>query len=221
MSHQDFLDICSKGKLGVAKQMLERMPELRNKKFKGTTLIEEAFENACFEGHLDLAQWLLSVKPDIRISTKEEWLFKIVCMKCYFHVAQWLLSVEPNINISEGNNYLFYDACTRNQLDVVQWLYSVKPDMDITLGNHDSFKNACLMNNIAVAQWLQSLKPHLYEIIYHSPTFIRTYKIRIQEEANWQKRKYAVWMASDNAPDKKNLIYKLPTDISRMMITYI
>jgi hypothetical protein len=52
MSHQDFLDICSKGKLGLVKQMLERMPELRNANFKSTTLIEQAFENACFEGPL-------------------------------------------------------------------------------------------------------------------------------------------------------------------------
>jgi hypothetical protein len=51
----------------------------------------------------------------------------------------------------------------------------------------------------------------------------KSFKIREKEEANWEKRKYLVWLASNNCPEenKSNLLYKLPIDISRIVIMFV
>ena len=52
---------------------------------------------------------------------------------------------------------------------------------------------------------------------------IKNYRIRSKEEANWEKRKYLLWLASNDCPeqDRGNLLYKLPSDVSRMVIGFV
>jgi hypothetical protein len=79
------------------------------------------------------------------------------------------------------------------------------------------------MGHLHVAQWLQSLKPYLYVIEYDENGKMKGYKIREKEEANWEKRKYLLWLASNDCPEenKNNLLYKLPSDVSRMIIGFV
>jgi hypothetical protein len=67
------------------------------------------------------------------------------------------------------------------------------------------------------------MKPYLYVIIYDENGKITDYKIRSKEEANWERRKYLVWLASNQCPDenKNNLLYKLPSDVSRLLIGFV
>lgn len=37
----------------------------------------------------------------------------------------------------------------------------------------------------------------------------------------WDRRKYAVWVASNRSPNKEHLLYQLPQDVSRMVISYL
>ena len=50
-------------------------------------------------GHLEVAQWLLTVKPNIDISANNEYAFCCVCEYGHLEVAQWLLSIKPDIYI--------------------------------------------------------------------------------------------------------------------------
>jgi hypothetical protein len=72
---------------------------------------------------------------------------------------------------------------------------------------------------LLVAQWLQSLKPHLYIINYNDDGSYKGHYIRSKEEARWEQRKYLVWLASDQSPNKKSLFYKIPQDVSRYIIS--
>jgi hypothetical protein len=76
---------------------------------------------------------------------------------------------------------------------------------------------------LEVAKWLQQMKPYLYEIIYDENGKMKNWRIRAIEEANWQKRKYLVWLASNHCPEenRNNLLYKLPSDVSRMAIGFV
>jgi hypothetical protein len=61
--------------------------------------------------HLHIAQWLLSIKPEMNISMNDEGVFRYVCQFGRLNVAQWLLTIKPTINISASNNYGFISAC--------------------------------------------------------------------------------------------------------------
>jgi hypothetical protein len=153
-------------------------------------LNESAFRLACYDGHLQLAQWLLSVKPDINISAKDEEAFRSACSGGHLKIAQWLLSIKPDINISADGE--------------------------------DAFQYACYYGHLHVAQWLQTLKPYLYIINYNEDGSYKSYCIRTKEEEQRLIQKiYAFWLASDTTPNKDNLLYQLPQDISRLVISYI
>lgn len=87
-----------------------------------------AFRFACVEGHLGVAQWLLSIKPDINISANNEHAFKYTCFKGHLEVAQWLLSIKPDIDISVDNDVVFRFVCQTGDLVIAQWLQSLKPN---------------------------------------------------------------------------------------------
>jgi hypothetical protein len=137
--------------------------------------------------------------------------------------AQQFFQLNPNINISAYNDYVFGWTCIRGRLNVAQWLLQVEPTIDISANNEKAFRYACKTGHFDVAQWLQSLKPYLYVIEYDETGKYKGYKIRAKEEANWEKRKYLVWLASDDCPEenKHNLLYKLPSDVSRMLIGFV
>jgi hypothetical protein len=99
----------------------------------------------------------------------------------------------------------------------------IKPTIDITAINSDAFQSCCKEQKLEVAQWLQQMKPYLYVIIYDENGKIKGQRIREKEEANWQKRKYLVWLASEHCPEKNkhNLLYKLPSDVSRLLILHL
>ena len=81
-----------------------------------------AFIISCKNGHLEVAQWLFSIKPDIDISANNEYIFKEVISRGYLEMAKWLFSVKPDINITNNINNAFKNACVYNRWEIVQWL---------------------------------------------------------------------------------------------------
>jgi ankyrin repeat protein len=133
--------------------------------------------------------------------------------------AQQYLLDNPTINISADSEYAFRYACCNGHLLVAQWLLLVKPDINISAYDEEAFHIACLRGHLLVAQWLQSLKPNLYVINYNNDGSYKGYYIRSKEEARWEQRKYLVWLASDQSPNKKSLFYRIPQDVSRYIIS--
>ena len=125
---------------------------------------------------------------------------------------------NPNIDISANNEKAFRWTCFKGHLEVCQWLLSVKPNIDISANNEDAFRWACFRGQLEVAQWLQSVKPYLYVIRYDKNGRYKSYSIRSKEEARWQQRKYLVWLASNQSPNKESILYKIPQDVSRYII---
>jgi hypothetical protein len=174
----------------------------------------------CEHGHLDILKWLYHIKQDIPISVSELWQS---CRYGHLDMVQWIIQVKPNINISEKNEQAFRYACGRGHLDVAKWLLQVKPDINISANNECAFSFACSNMKLRVMQWLQQMKPYLYVIEYDEDGNYKGCKIRNKKDANWEQRKYLVWLASDHCPEinKNNLLYKLPSDVSRLLIGFV
>ena len=222
MSEPSFIKLCEYGKLDEAKQLFEANPTI-NISYNN----EQAFRLSCHNGHLEVAQWLLQIpkktgRPDIDISIHDEEAFRFACYDGHLLVAQWLHQIHketgrPDINISF--NVWFNYAGYYGHLEVCQWLLQIKPDLDISADNDLAFRNACETRHLLVAQWLQSLKPYLYVIHYNDDDSYKGYYIRSKEEERWETIKLLVWLASDQSPNKKCLLYRIPQDVSRYIIS--
>lgn len=68
---------------------------------------ENEFSYACFNGHLEVAQWLLFIKPTIEVSTYKD-AFHNACFNGHLEVAQWLLSIKPTTEVSAGTMASIY-----------------------------------------------------------------------------------------------------------------
>jgi ankyrin repeat protein len=125
---------------------------------------DHAFQRACENGHLEVAQWLYQIKPTLDISAEEDYAFQWACANGHLQVAQWLYQIQPTLDISAENEQAFRSACGRGHLHVAQWLYQIKPTLDISVENDAAFRSVCIHSNLHFAQWLQSLRPDRYSL---------------------------------------------------------
>ena len=223
MDHH-FISLCEYGNLEGAKDYVEHNYYLR---FINHDSYNEAFYLACKKGHLQTAKWLLSRNPCIRIDLMDIYFkhdpFVRACENGRLDVAQWLLQIKPKFDMTTHNHYIFRQTCINGHLEVAKWLLNVKPNIDITAQNSEAFRTCCKEQKLDIVQWLCQIKPYLYIVCYDENGLIKDFEIREKEEANWQQRKYLVWLASEQCPEenKTNLLYKLPSDVSRLVIGFV
>jgi hypothetical protein len=104
--------------------------------------MDYTFRKTCEHGQLEVAQWLLTIAPNIQISDEYEDAFRWSCMNGHLHVAQWLLSVEPKINISACKDSAFMLSCENNRTIVAQWLQTLRPEKyQLVLCNNQIINN--------------------------------------------------------------------------------
>ena len=208
---------------------------------------EYAFQAACRRGHLNVMQWIYSVKPDVNISAYHDAPFRIACANGHLDVSKWLLSVNPNINISTHEEDAFESACCEGHLHVAQWLLSVKPDIMV----EDIFESACYEgqlpvvqfllsvkpnmrvreeilgfiaqeNRVEMAKWLVSIHPYAYELLLHlshsNTSTIKHFTRRTVKDARWHQRKYAILMRQFSKP---TIFFQLPEDVSRFIVQMV
>lgn len=125
-----------------------------------------AFRLACQNNHLEIAQWLLSVKPSINVHAHQEYAFRSICRQGHLNVAKWLLSVRPNINVVAANHGAFRLACKNGHLQTAKWLFSLydneiahQKNMLIAV-RHGAFMDACKGGHLHVAKWLYRQLKH-------------------------------------------------------------
>lgn len=207
----DFYNSCKSGDLKVAQHLLQVNPVIKN-----TLNFSFALKCSCYYGHFKLAEWLLQVNS---LPIDYETTFRDFCLTGCLEGAKWLLQVNPYIDISFQKESAFSSSCSLGHLDIAKWLLQVKPNIDISVLNEFAFCYSCINGHLNVAKWLQTLKPYLYVINYNEDGSYKDYYIRSKEEERWQKRKYLIWLASDNSPNKKSILYKIPPDVSRYIIS--
>lgn len=58
---------------------------------------DDAFKNACDNGHATVAAWLFAVYPTICIVYNEHAIFKTACKRGHLSLVKWLHSIKPNL----------------------------------------------------------------------------------------------------------------------------
>ena len=109
----------------IAKKLIEKI-NTENKKFQLLVPNDNAFKFACLFGYLNVAKWLIEIKPDIDISSENNYAFRTACYNGNLNLAKWLLEIKPNIDISIENYYIFRSACNNGVVKVPKWLLEKK-----------------------------------------------------------------------------------------------
>ena len=145
--------------------------------------------------------------------------FIILCRNGNLDEAKEFLTLNPYINISIYSEEVFRQACSGGHLELAKWLLSVKPDINISIKNEYAFHWACLQGHLEIAKWFQSLKPYVYLFEFDECGFCGlNFKIRSKEEANWERRKYALHLALQ---EELNILYHLPVDIVKAVTLFV
>ena len=94
---------------------------------------DEAFRYACYNGHINIAQWLYSLEDKPNIHAKNEEAFRYACYDGYINIAQWLFGLEDKPNIHADDDEAFRFACLNGHINIAQWLVSICDDYHIEI----------------------------------------------------------------------------------------
>lgn len=170
MPSSEFHRACESGDIEKAKEELLAEEKLT------IHVIGYAFRRACYEGHLELAKWILDMSPKksstITFDSHDPFMF--ACRNKKVEVAEWLVSLKPFLYevrqlesgklkaIIKNGHQVFRHACLVGDLEAAQWLLSENPRMAITKMELDEiFGVVCLKGFLELAQWLLSVKPKI------------------------------------------------------------
>jgi len=185
----------------------------------GVIAATNLFNNACSLDNLEMAKWLYKIRPDLKVSSKEEYPFTYACANGNLEMAKWLLQIEPKIKISANNERAFYFACISNHVEIAKWLLKIKPDIKYYLDNDRIFKITCNKHSTNAINFLISLDPYRYE--YDKKN--KTCRVRTQKEI--QNMKMRIPMLDYNLqgnPNKKGSVFsKLNQDMMKQITEYV
>lgn len=237
--------LCVWGKIHTLQWFLSIIPYTYNLLLNVYRLAVDMFYYACINGHIKLARYVLNKYPFVKQSEYfisrafSRAIDPCICgcycgassPSCKFNLIKILkLLLKLNPNIKNDLNLLqesLYWSCIFGSFNRTEFLLQLNPNIDICANNHELFTGACKYNNFEIMKLLQKLRPDVYVINYDKKGNYKDHYIRTEEEAkkeaNWQRRKYAVWLASNKCPEssKNDVLFKLPCDVSRYVVGFI
>ena len=130
----------------------------RNKKSRSLKLSpmnELAFYACCLFGKLEIAKWLLTVRPNIETSINYECALSSACKNGYLEIIEWLLLKKPYFNVQK----LFIVACFNNHHNIAKYLFSYKNTINVSDSNNAAFISAINNGNFEFVKWLVEIYP--------------------------------------------------------------
>ena len=126
---------------------------------------EYPFRFACYNGHIDVAKWLINIGKQtneiINIHAKEEYAFIKSCSKGHLELAKWLydyaISIGSPIQVDISNSMAFRYCCQNGHKDVAEWLLQIIPNIDVSCDDNYAFKWSSTNGHLEMAQWLLGL----------------------------------------------------------------
>jgi len=72
---------------------------------------DRGFRNACYNGHLELAKWILSYNDNydkfIIIRADDDFAFKWACKNRHIKIAEWLADICDDYKIDCSDNFIY------------------------------------------------------------------------------------------------------------------
>ncbi len=134
---------------------------------------EFAFCQACINGYLDVAKWLLTFKPDIDIGVYKNSPFHYACNFEHIEIAKLIYSLKPDV-IKESGESAFHTACFNGNLELAKWIISIEPNLKIIFNAYEGIENidsddnevstfvtACSSGNFELVKWLFEIRPDI------------------------------------------------------------
>lgn len=218
INNELFGNVCSNGHFEVAQwlyslnpsvvytynyiNMKENTPSDNTPSFGGPPLQRETvkvfdtlpFSNACCQGHLEIAQWLYSMNPEMNILGNDIDL-EVIIEQHYLDIIQWMFSIDKRTMIREINNIIHlsskFGAITildwilstyesqiiresnnilvrgiiYNKINIVYWILEIKPDVSISENENKMFNHVCAKKYLDMAQWFHTRNPAKFQFI--------------------------------------------------------
>lgn len=161
-----FKRFCQWGLLEDAKKMYEMMM-LRYPKSGGGQNIdfyESVFDNVCLGGHVEVAKWLYSVQPSIRVSVTSN-TFVYVCEKGYLEMAKWLYDVAQTTDegAKEAKDWdpiymgmAFENVIACGHVELAKWMVRYVGMEKIKIPYFEGIRNACISGVLEIVKLLYS-----------------------------------------------------------------
>lgn len=147
---------------------------------------EYIFVRCVINNHFSVAEWLLSIKPDIDILHFDENSMDYDMIELIFDPRepnpnclaqiQFLYSIN-NTLIIEHIRKIFSKAIEHNKVDVLKWCEEIKPNFGsiYTTPMADKlFKRACAKQQIELVHYIKSKNPDKYHFIINEDGTIRS-----------------------------------------------
>ncbi len=128
----NFENACWNGDIILAKKLW------LNNKINVNINSELIFRWTCKNGHIEVAQWLWQISPNIRIHIDNEYAFRYSCRYGHTNIVKWLLEIAPDINIhARGEDAIKWSRKNGNT-EIVQLLMDHSRQTDRLLMVHDN-----------------------------------------------------------------------------------
>jgi hypothetical protein len=123
-----------------------------------------------------VAQWLVSIKPEIKVDMWNNYAFFSSCSRGHLDVLKWLYTRSPSLNIGSSpwtlekkhsresgipNYEAFRIACEHGHLNVAKWMLEINPDTNISECDEYAFRWSCGNGHMDVVRFLLELKPDI------------------------------------------------------------
>ena len=86
-----FKRACSKGQFELAKNIVNSCQQLIHENLT----LQNAFQEACFRGNLEVAKWLVDINPSALDDLAFRNVFRDACVFDHLEVARWLVEIRP------------------------------------------------------------------------------------------------------------------------------
>jgi ankyrin repeat protein len=225
---------CISGHLPVLKWLYRENNDVYN-----DSNAQSIFESACKNGHLHIIEWLHNINDD-RINISFECALLKACEYGHLHVAKWLMLIDSCMKDCELYYKAFLVAAKHGHLHIAKWVNLISSNIKCICYSskvfnsnqfivdlkqqHVSTLELDLELDIDMARWFQLFRPYKYTINYNKYDDTISFHIntpREEREEKWKQIKYFVWISSNHSPNKENIIYNLPFELSRKIILYL
>lgn len=185
------------------------------------SIIEYVFCCACYNGKLDIVQFILNIYPSINVSSKNEYAFRVALIKNHIDICKWLLQFNSKINLDVIRgiiNEKFWEFCIEGNKENAEWLFCIYPGIKKCI-NHCLYIMVCSNDRIDVAKWINTVKPYYFILeLNNDESKILKYSIRKVSERKWLERRIPVLAHNCN---NDNIFKCVPYDIIRYICMFV
>ena len=149
-----FLSACGGTRLDLA-QWVYTLEDPETLSVKKPSILRRGLYRACYNGRLEIVQWLVSLGVDYR--SRDQYCFRVSVKHGHDQVARYIHSLG-GVDHTVRDNESFLHACQRRDAggELARWIYSLG-GVDHHVGGEEAMIRACSTCSIELAKWIYSL----------------------------------------------------------------